>query len=112
MKMKNVLEGPERPGAAVRRTSPTPRDRLVIFPLPSLRWGEPRVELWKRRAFFFFVLLRKKKGNERRAAMAKRLLPSLNRVLVEKLVQPKKTAGGILLPETSKQVAAPSPAKR
>ncbi|ONM25585.1 Chaperonin [Zea mays] len=36
--------------------------------------------------------------------MAKRLLPSLNRVLVEKLVQPKKTAGGILLPETSKQV--------
>jgi chaperonin GroES len=41
--------------------------------------------------------------------MAKRLLPSLNRVLVEKLVQPKKTAGGILLPETSKQVA-PSPA--
>ena len=31
--------------------------------------------------------------------MAKRLLPSLNRVLVEKLVQPKKTAGGILLPE-------------
>jgi hypothetical protein len=38
--------------------------------------------------------------------MAKRLLPSLNRVLVEKLVQPKKTAGGILLPETSKQVLA------
>jgi len=43
--------------------------------------------------------------------MAKRLIPSLNRVLVEKLVQPKKTAGGILLPETSKQVA-PSPARR
>nr|ACL52852.1 unknown [Zea mays] len=40
--------------------------------------------------------------------MAKRLLPSLNRVLVEKLVQPKKTAGGILLPETSKQVAPSS----
>ncbi|PWZ18179.1 putative protein NAP1 [Zea mays] len=38
--------------------------------------------------------------------MAKRLLPSLNRVLVEKLVQPKKTAGGILLPETSKQLNA------
>jgi hypothetical protein len=56
-------------------------------------------------------LLRKKKGKERRAAMAKRLLPSLNRVLVEKLVQPKKTAGGILLPETSKQVA-PSPTRR
>ncbi|NP_001403179.1 uncharacterized protein LOC103636392 isoform 2 [Zea mays] len=36
--------------------------------------------------------------------MAKRLLPSLNRVLVEKLVQPKKTAGGILVPETSKQI--------
>ena len=43
--------------------------------------------------------------------MAKRLLPSLNRVLVEKLVQPKKTAGGILLPEASKQVA-PSPTRR
>ncbi|GJN10864.1 hypothetical protein PR202_gb21838 [Eleusine coracana subsp. coracana] len=36
--------------------------------------------------------------------MAKRLIPSLNRVLVEKLVQPKKTPGGILLPETSKQL--------
>jgi co-chaperonin GroES (HSP10) len=36
--------------------------------------------------------------------MAKRLIPSLNRVLVERLVQPKKTPGGILLPETSKQV--------
>ncbi|KAL5197530.1 hypothetical protein ABZP36_001042 [Zizania latifolia] len=36
--------------------------------------------------------------------MAKRLIPSLNRVLVEKLVQPKKSAGGILLPETSKQL--------
>jgi len=53
-------------------------------------------------------LLRKKKGNERRAAMAKRLLPSLNRVLVEKLVQPKKTAGGILVPETSKQLPPPA----
>ncbi|ONM54002.1 10 kDa chaperonin [Zea mays] len=38
--------------------------------------------------------------------MAKRLLPSLNRVLVEKLVQPKKTADGILLSETSKQLNA------
>lgn len=37
--------------------------------------------------------------------MARRLIPSLNRVLVEKLVQPKKSAGGILLPETSKQVS-------
>jgi hypothetical protein len=36
--------------------------------------------------------------------MAKRLIPSLNRVLVEKLLQPKKSAGGILLPETTKQV--------
>jgi hypothetical protein len=73
----------------------------------SREWNCGSVEL-----FFFFVLLLKKKGNERRAAMAKMLLPSLNRVLVEKLVQPKKTAGGILVPETSKQVAAPSPAKR
>jgi len=45
-------------------------------------------------------LLPKKKT----AAMAKRLIPSLNRVLVEKLLQPKKSAGGILLPETTKQV--------
>ncbi|KAL5210871.1 hypothetical protein ABZP36_006494 [Zizania latifolia] len=36
--------------------------------------------------------------------MAKRLIPSLSRVLVEKLVQPKKSAGGILLPETTKQL--------
>jgi hypothetical protein len=48
---------------------------------------------------------------EEEAAMAaiKRLLPSFNRVLVEKVVLPKKSAGGILLPESSKQVpAAPS----
>ncbi|WVZ57050.1 hypothetical protein U9M48_007491 [Paspalum notatum var. saurae] len=38
--------------------------------------------------------------------MAKRLIPSLNRVLVEKLLQPKKSAGGILLPETTKQLNA------
>jgi hypothetical protein len=36
--------------------------------------------------------------------MARRLIPSLNRVLVEKLVQPKKSPAGILLPETTKQV--------
>jgi hypothetical protein len=36
--------------------------------------------------------------------MAKCLIPSLNRVLVEKLVQPKKSPAGILLPETTKQV--------
>ena len=39
-----------------------------------------------------------------RPSMAKRLIPSLNRVLVEKLLQPKKSVGGILLPETTKQV--------
>ncbi|KAH7667288.1 GroES chaperonin family protein [Dioscorea alata] len=31
--------------------------------------------------------------------MAKRLLPTLNRVLIEKIVPPSKTSGGILLPE-------------
>ncbi|XP_008786859.1 10 kDa chaperonin, mitochondrial-like [Phoenix dactylifera] len=31
--------------------------------------------------------------------MAKRLIPSLNRVLVEKIVPPSKTNAGILLPE-------------
>ncbi|XP_062211372.1 10 kDa chaperonin, mitochondrial-like [Phragmites australis] len=38
--------------------------------------------------------------------MAKRLIPSLNRVLVEKLVQPKKSPAGILLPEITKQLNA------
>ncbi|KAK4607473.1 hypothetical protein RGQ29_001352 [Quercus rubra] len=31
--------------------------------------------------------------------MAKRLIPSLNRVLIEKIVPPAKTNSGILLPE-------------
>ncbi|XP_052149849.1 10 kDa chaperonin, mitochondrial [Oryza glaberrima] len=35
---------------------------------------------------------------------ARRLIPSMNRVLVEKLLQPNKSAGGILLPETTKQL--------
>ncbi|OAY29236.1 10 kDa chaperonin, mitochondrial [Manihot esculenta] len=33
--------------------------------------------------------------------MAKRLIPTLNRVLVEKIVPPSKTNAGILLPESS-----------
>ncbi|PIN22254.1 Mitochondrial chaperonin [Handroanthus impetiginosus] len=33
--------------------------------------------------------------------MAKRLIPTLNRVLVEKIVPPSKTIAGILLPEKS-----------
>ncbi|PIN02436.1 Mitochondrial chaperonin [Handroanthus impetiginosus] len=33
--------------------------------------------------------------------MAKRLIPTLNRVLVEKIVPPSKTTAGILLPEKS-----------
>lgn len=36
--------------------------------------------------------------------MAKRLIPSLNRVLVEKIVPPSKTSAGILLPEKSSKV--------
>ncbi|XP_058108160.1 10 kDa chaperonin, mitochondrial-like [Magnolia sinica] len=36
--------------------------------------------------------------------MAKRLIPSLNRVLVEKIVPPSKTTGGILLPEKTPQL--------
>ncbi|KAJ4709750.1 10 kDa chaperonin [Melia azedarach] len=36
--------------------------------------------------------------------MAKRLLPTLNRVLVEKLVPPSKTNAGILLPEKSSKL--------
>ncbi|XVF19445.1 hypothetical protein REPUB_Repub11eG0111700 [Reevesia pubescens] len=31
--------------------------------------------------------------------MAKRLIPSLNRILVEKIIPPSKTNSGILLPE-------------
>ncbi|XP_051145094.1 10 kDa chaperonin, mitochondrial-like [Andrographis paniculata] len=36
--------------------------------------------------------------------MAKRLIPLLNRVLVEKIVPPSKTTGGILLPEKSSKL--------
>ncbi|KMZ71583.1 10 kDa chaperonin [Zostera marina] len=36
--------------------------------------------------------------------MAKRLLPSLNRILVEKIVPPSKTSVGILLPEKSSKL--------
>ncbi|OMO60624.1 GroES-like protein [Corchorus capsularis] len=36
--------------------------------------------------------------------MAKRLIPSLNRVLVEKILPPSKTSVGILVPETSKKL--------
>ncbi|ESR61489.1 hypothetical protein CICLE_v10018326mg, partial [Citrus x clementina] len=37
-------------------------------------------------------------------AMAKRLIPTLNRVLVEKIVPPSKTNAGILLPEKSSKL--------
>ncbi|KAK6134142.1 hypothetical protein DH2020_032092 [Rehmannia glutinosa] len=36
--------------------------------------------------------------------MAKRLIPTLNRVLVEKIVPPSKTTTGILLPEKSSKL--------
>ncbi|XP_073146827.1 10 kDa chaperonin, mitochondrial-like [Henckelia pumila] len=36
--------------------------------------------------------------------MAKRLIPALNRVLVEKLLPPSKTPGGVLLPEKSSKL--------
>ncbi|XP_052204313.1 10 kDa chaperonin, mitochondrial-like [Diospyros lotus] len=36
--------------------------------------------------------------------MAKRLIPTFNRVLVEKLVPPSKTTAGILLPEKSSKL--------
>ncbi|EYU30068.1 hypothetical protein ABFS82_05G041600 [Erythranthe guttata] len=36
--------------------------------------------------------------------MAKRLIPTLNRVLVEKIVAPSKTTAGILLPEKSSKL--------
>lgn len=36
--------------------------------------------------------------------MAKRLIPTLNRILVEKIVPPSKTTAGILLPEKSNKV--------
>ncbi|KAI7757897.1 hypothetical protein M8C21_025114 [Ambrosia artemisiifolia] len=38
------------------------------------------------------------------SAMAKRLIPCLNRVLVEKIVPPSKTTAGILLPEKSSKL--------
>ncbi|KAK2981084.1 hypothetical protein RJ640_012039 [Escallonia rubra] len=36
--------------------------------------------------------------------MARRLIPSLNRVLIEKIVPPSKTSSGILLPETTNKL--------
>ena len=36
--------------------------------------------------------------------MAKRLIPTLNRVLVEKILPPTKTTAGILLPEKASKV--------
>ncbi|KAJ4848562.1 hypothetical protein Tsubulata_007864 [Turnera subulata] len=36
--------------------------------------------------------------------MAKRLIPSLNRILVEKIIPPSKTNSGILLPEKAPQL--------
>jgi hypothetical protein len=33
--------------------------------------------------------------------MARRLVPLLDRVLIEKIVAPTKTAGGVLLPESA-----------
>ncbi|KAB1205722.1 10 kDa chaperonin [Morella rubra] len=49
--------------------------------------------------------------------MAKRLIPTLNRVLVEKILPPSKTTSGILLPEkapkwTSGKVVAVGPGAR
>ncbi|KAM5567018.1 hypothetical protein ABKV19_015241 [Rosa sericea] len=41
--------------------------------------------------------------------MAKRLIPTLNRVLIEKIVPPSKTTAGILLPESSAKVVAVGP---
>ncbi|XP_050235922.1 10 kDa chaperonin, mitochondrial-like [Mercurialis annua] len=36
--------------------------------------------------------------------MAKRLIPTLNRILVEKIIPPSKTNSGILLPEKTSQL--------
>ncbi|KAH7570979.1 hypothetical protein JRO89_XS05G0232800 [Xanthoceras sorbifolium] len=38
--------------------------------------------------------------------MAKRLIPTLNRVLIEKIVPPSKTSAGILLPEKSSKASS------
>lgn len=36
--------------------------------------------------------------------MAKRLIPTFNRILVEKIVPPSKTSAGVLLPEKTSQL--------
>ncbi|KAK3028559.1 hypothetical protein RJ639_039081 [Escallonia herrerae] len=36
--------------------------------------------------------------------MARRLIPSLNRVLIEKIIPPSKTSSGIFLPETTNKL--------
>jgi chaperonin GroES len=38
-----------------------------------------------------------------RTMSAKRLIPLLDRVLVEKIVPPSKSVGGVLLPESASQ---------
>lgn len=42
--------------------------------------------------------------SETEAQMARRLIPTLNRVLIEKIIPPSKTTAGILLPESSTKV--------
>jgi hypothetical protein len=107
---RNVLD---RPGESdARCAARTSRGRIVISAPPpllkTLNLGSNRRRrlVWKAGsvALVRFSCFVRRKREDRSAAMAKRLIPSLNRVLVEKLVQPKKTPGGILLPETSKQV--------
>lgn len=51
---------------------------------------------------FFHAQQKKHKSS---VAMAKRLIPTLNRVLIEKITAPAKTNAGILLPENSSKVS-------
>lgn len=41
--------------------------------------------------------------------MAKRLVPLLDRILVEKLTPPAKSVGGVLLPDSAGKVRLPAP---
>ncbi|KAL6969950.1 10 kDa chaperonin [Sarracenia purpurea var. burkii] len=47
---------------------------------------------------------RKNPNFEQGKPMAKRLIPTFNRVLVEKIIPPSKTTAGILLPEKSSKL--------
>ena len=69
--------------------------RIADF-LRALRSGDARFA--RSRRFFFIVYAF---CIDVKMAAAKRLVPLLNRIVVEKVAAPTKTVGGIMLPESA-----------